>query len=345
MALPMDIKIESLTYTHADFTGRKFHLDRILNRMAPISLVGPVPQIKELEMLTVFPAELLLDVLECLSIIDLMRFHRCNRYSSWFVDTMLRTVFRVAPNTVKGIMALRISTHITAPQLRSKLYQRQCDACGKLAQYMYLPTCLRACFQCLPGSLGSLYFWPPVTDEHLIAENLLQPEQLATRPSFRPLPATFTNGMNKFRMEGRHLLYDRPTTYLRRKLGWSPWYDEAAVGELRPDLSDTTKAQIERGAAMHEQDANRESLTVSHDPLHLCLRLHMCSVFAPWPASTASQIEQGVFCTLCLNTSKQDTLYNRDTILEHLKDCRVGPDRVWMLASRSDPLWLCDDEE
>ena len=341
----MDLKVESLTYTHADFTGRKFHLDRILNRMAPISsLVGRVPQIKELGMLTVFPAELLLDVLECLSIIDLMRFRRCNRYSSWFVDTMLRTVFRVAPNMVKGIMALRISTHITAPQLRSKIYQRQCDGCGNLAQYMYLLTCLRACSQCLPGNRGSPYFCTPVTDEHLIAENLLQPEQLATRPSFRPLPATFTNGMNKFKMEGCHLLYDRPSEHLRRKLGWSPWYDEAAVGELRPDLSDTTKAQVERAIAMQRKDPSRESLTVVHDPLHFSLRLHMCSVFAPWPASTASQIEQGVFCTLCLNQSYQHTLYTRDSIVEHLKDCRVGPDEVWMVRSRRDPLWLCDDE-
>jgi hypothetical protein len=79
MALPSDINIESLTYTHADLKWTMFHLDHILDRMPPISsLVGPVPEIRSLGTLTILPTELPLNILEGLSIIDLMRFRHCN---------------------------------------------------------------------------------------------------------------------------------------------------------------------------------------------------------------------------------------------------------------------------
>jgi hypothetical protein len=126
MALPTDPNIDSLTYTHDDLPSNWFHLDRLLDRMAPLFSIDdstPGAPIRELGSLSILPAELLLDIFDNLSIIDLMRFRRCNRYSSYFVSTIppLRTVLRIAPNTVKGIMALQVSTHITVRQLR------QCD--------------------------------------------------------------------------------------------------------------------------------------------------------------------------------------------------------------------------
>ncbi|KAF2244677.1 hypothetical protein BU26DRAFT_522475 [Trematosphaeria pertusa] len=83
--------------------------------MAPVfSIDDPTPRIRELGGLTVLPNELLLNILEIVSIIDLMRFRRCNRCSSYFVNTIppLRMALRIAPNTMKGILALEVSTHI-----------------------------------------------------------------------------------------------------------------------------------------------------------------------------------------------------------------------------------------
>lgn len=329
MALLVDPNIDSLTYTYDDLRSNWFHLDRLLDRMAPVfSIDNSTPLIKELGSLTILPAELLLNIFENLSIIDLMRFRRCNQYSSYFVNTIppLRTVLRIAPNTVKGIIALQVSTHITAKQLCQKLYQRECDICGGLAQGIYLLTCLRACFACLhPYGLG--YFNDAIS-EHELHENYgLCSEQVAALPSFRPLLCTFTNGMNKFKTEERHILYDTPPSSLYKH---------------SPCMSPQAAARAIREYKMFEQDPNREAVTAVHDPLHFMLRTHMVVVIAPWPDPTALKAEQAVFCSACLGTESQERLYTRDMYSEHLKDCRVGFGHLDR-NNRSARLWLCED--
>lgn len=337
-----------MTYTHADFTQKIFWLDRLLDRLAPVSsLIGPIPQVREFGTLTVFSTELLLDILERLSIIDLMRFRHCSRYSTYFVDTMLpiRTAFSIAPNTLKGIMALQISTHITAQQLCRKLHQRECDTCGKLAQYLYLPLCFRACFECTPVFRSNKCYGFCSTGDEVIRAFLLRPEQLVTWPSFRPLLATFTNGLNKFKMEGRQRLYECPSPMLNEELRWSPWYDELAVSTIDPPVSDQTIEQMDRAYDMLYPNRNLEDVTVVHDPLPKFLQPHMATVYAPWPDSTGSRAEQGVFCSLCLLTRSQNRVYTRDTFLEHFRDCRVRPYGGHIIPHREPCLWLCEDEE
>lgn len=331
MTHPPELDIESITYTHKDFDANMFffYLDRLLDRMSPISsLIGRIPQPRELGALTIFPPELLLTILESLSIIDLMRFRRCNRSSSCFVDTMLRTALSFAPNTVKGIMALQISTHITAQQLCRKLCQSYCDGCGELAQYIYLPTCSRACFACIhPG--GSRWFYCSYPEERVIKKYGLGPEDRAALPSFRSLPATFTNGMNKFKVGGRHTLYDGIATSQMvsdRPELWRTVLDD--------DYLNRREAQEDRAWAMWKRDPNRDDITVVRDPLPRCLRMHMSVVFAPWLDSAASRAMQGVFCTSCLHTKRQDKLYTREMFLEHLRDCRVGPDDSFQRTRR-----------
>ncbi|KAF2130182.1 hypothetical protein P153DRAFT_253046, partial [Dothidotthia symphoricarpi CBS 119687] len=144
--------------------------------------------------LTVLPAEILRIILEQLSIPQLMQFRHCNRFSCHLVDThpLLRFALRIAPNTVRGMMAIRLTAQTTLQQLHHKLYQRYCDQCGQLAPYIYLPTCLRACFTCVrPG--GTNMFWYPVPEVEAIVGMGFSIQELATVPSFLFLPATFTN--------------------------------------------------------------------------------------------------------------------------------------------------------
>jgi hypothetical protein len=342
MTLPMDPNIDSLTYTHDDLRSDWFHLDRLLDRMAPFfSIDDSIPPTKELGALTALPAELLLNILEDLSIIDLMRFRRCNRYSSYLVDTIpsLRTVLRIAPNTVKGIVALQVSTHITPKQLCQKLYQRKCDRCGELAQCIYLPTCIRACFICLhPGN--KRHFNNPEAEQELRFNYRLDTEDIAALASFRPPLCTFTNGMNKFKTAERHTLYDCSSLVLPKKQRWEPQY-------RIPHDSHLPEARMYRAEQMLKQDPNREAVTViHHDPLHFELRKHMAAVIAYWPDATGMTAEQGVFCSICLRTRSQDRLYTRDTFLEHLKDCRVRPKSIlWDFYWHAPCLWLCEDDE
>lgn len=350
----MEPSIDSLTYTYDDLRSHSFYLDRLLDRMAPVfSIDDSTPPIKELGALTVLPAELLLMVVENLTVVDLMRFRRCNRFASYFVDTIpqLRTVLRIAPNTVKGIMALEVSTHITVKQLCQKIYQRECDGCGRLAQCIYLPTCLRICLRCSRTN-ETQYFDEPAPEDELRMNYGMSSAQLAVLPSFRPPLCTFTNGMNKFKTAKRHKLYDIPTSLLSEKLGWGEWFPPL----LDPTLEDSTIPNIINRAIddidMILQKPNRENVTVVHDPLNSLLRKNMAIVIAPWPDATGLKAEQGVFCSTCVGMENQEAFYTRETFLEHLKDCRVAP----QLLDSSDPegslvdslrplLWLCDDSE
>jgi hypothetical protein len=80
---PSEVNIDAMTYTQSAFGANFFYLDQIIDRMPPISkFIDQTPKDKNLGKLTVLPSEVLLLVLETLSIIDLMRFRRCSRSSS-----------------------------------------------------------------------------------------------------------------------------------------------------------------------------------------------------------------------------------------------------------------------
>ncbi|KAF2726735.1 hypothetical protein EJ04DRAFT_557815 [Polyplosphaeria fusca] len=258
MALPTDLNIESLTFTHADLRKNYFYLDRLLDRMAPIfSLNDPAPHVRELGSLIVFPAELLVDIFESLSLVD-----RCG--------------FGAAADT-RAILSTRFH------------------------------------------------------------------RSLAARPSFRPLLATLTNVTNKFKMVERHTMYDCPTGVLNKKLGWSPWYDSKTWIESDLYVSALLRKQRCREFDMYKQDTKKGAVIVSRDPCHFRLLLHMASVIAPWPDSTGSIAEEGVFCSTCLNI-EGDRLYTKSGFVEHLKDCRVVPDQACIYHWRKHPLRLCEDE-
>jgi hypothetical protein len=206
---PSKVNIDAMTYTHSAFGANFFYLDQILDRMPPISkFIDKTPKDKNLGKLTVLPSEVLLLVLETLFIVDLMRFRRCSRSSSHFVDKILQPVLKVAPNTIKGLLVLQVTTHMTARQLFLKLRQRHCDGpeCGALAQYMFLPTFARLCFHCCAYGPWEFKFLGLVFEEEIAPEHY-QDLDLFSYPSFRMLPATFTNGVNKFKFIGRHKIY------------------------------------------------------------------------------------------------------------------------------------------
>ena len=367
MALATDINIEDLTYTHDDLRKDWFYLDRLLDRMAPLfSINDPTPHLGDLGALTVLPTELLLEILENIPIIDLMRFGRCSRYSNYFVTTIppLRTALRMAPNTVKGIIALQSSAPITAKKLCRKLYQRECDGCGRLAQCLYIPTCLRACFVCVhPLNRKRIYFYNPKTkDESITLQFKWRENQFVAWHSFRPLLGTFTNGTNKLKIEERHTMYDCPSARLVEKVGTIFWehrldnnflasfYHIAAAcfaREVVPAARSVTE-MWRRIKWMTTPDPSKGAVTISRDPLHDDLRLHMAVVTVPLLDSTTSTAEQGVFCSICLGTRNQFRLYTKDGFLEHLRECRVGPDLEKAKAHGvgwPPRLWLCEDEE
>ena len=339
MAPSTDPDIDSLTYPHDDLRSKFYHLDRLLDRMPPIfSIDDSVPLNRQLGALAVFPDDILYDVFSHLSIIDLMRLRRCNRFASHFINTipLLRKILRIAPNTIKGIMAIQVSERITLEQLCQKLYQRECDGCGELAQSIYLPTCHRACFDCMHPQGGG-NFNAALTYDQLYGDYSVSSERIATWPSFLPPHCTFTNGVNKFKTAERHVLYSSYSYTFGQKLGWDTTWQYSFRGAI-------TGPEVDRSWDMARRDPNREAVTVVQGPLNMMLREHMTVVIAPWPDSTGLNVEHGILCSTCLGTSRQDRIFSRDTFLEHLKDCRVRPSSMrFFIKPRDWGLWVCED--
>jgi hypothetical protein len=323
MAPPEIPEIERLTYSHAAFGTNMFFLDQLLNRMPPPAAVSkPTSGTKGIGSLSRLPTEIILAILETLPVPDLVRFRRCNQAAKYCIEssTLLHSALRFVPNVVKAIMAIQPSVSITAPQLRSKLSQRSCDACGQLAQYLYVPTYSRACLHCIHPYGGST-FYMPFAEWEMVKRCELDPLEMAVVPSFRFLPCVFTHGVNKFRIQRSHVLYDAVCAENKRLERY-----ETAFAHMDDETMTQWEKLVDRDSALHEQDPRRDEVTLLENPSPEALKLHMCVVFAPWIDTTSQEPEEGVFCTTCMYTYEQDRLYTKASFLEHLPNhCRVAP--------------------
>lgn len=166
---------------------------------APRSSTSPLP-VYNLGVLETLPTELLLDILEMLPVVDLMKFQLLNRTAKDLADSIpkYRAVFQNAPDTIRGILASKPSIHITISSMYDKLVQRTCDWCGKLAQHIWLPTFSRTCvsvkcnrFSCPSCTDLDHYQWyrwmlnPSDVGEFY----MMTPEDLQLIPTFR-IPTT-----------------------------------------------------------------------------------------------------------------------------------------------------------
>ncbi|KAI4940707.1 hypothetical protein J4E86_010679 [Alternaria arbusti] len=87
MSSLQDIPIETLTYILEPKKPRLI-LDGLIDRMSPISaLRDPLPKNRVCGSLEIFPTEILLKIIEDLTIRDTMRFRRCCRFAMHLVDT------------------------------------------------------------------------------------------------------------------------------------------------------------------------------------------------------------------------------------------------------------------
>jgi hypothetical protein len=74
---------------------------------------------------------------------------------------------------------------------------------------------------------------------------------------------------------------------------------------------------------MFAQNPSRD-ITFMKYPFLYDLLEHMCLVFAPWPDSIGSLVEQRLFCSTYLHTAGQHTPYTRETFLQRIINCRIA---------------------
>ena len=188
------------------------------------------------------------------------------------------------------------------------------------------------------------WFTYAVTKDELVKEAELQPDQIAARPSFRPLLCTLTNGIDRYKMVERHTLYDDPSEEtLLKRMRWSPYWNPQVWLKMMlypPDLTDqgnTVDSNMLSGSLI------QETITVVNGPLHERLRACMAAVTAPWLDPMESKIEQGVYCSACVGSESESKLYTRTGFLVHLSECRVQPASFEMMYWRSPWLFLSGD--
>ena len=325
MASLQDIPIENLTLEHK---APRLILDGLIDRMPPISaLIDPLPKNRVCGSLGTFPTEILLQIIEDLTIRDTMRFRRCCRFAMHLVDTEspLRYALKWAPNTVKGMIAIRNTAHITPTMLFRTLRQRRCSfkrsgkkRCGRLAEIIYLPTCTRLCLRCL--DIGHRR---PASKESVVRHvGDIGHENLSTLPHFRALPVTLTNGVNRFWIKAEEKMYD-----------WE-YVDEVCPprAQLRSDRYSTY--WINRRIFLGEMNAQQRFSYLGHltdvDVVPKMTVMGMCSVWAPAIDPVPLAAEKEFYCLCCLGTAIRREVFTREEFLVHLRDvCRVRPKGIW----------------
>lgn len=288
----------SLTYDYLSIPQDSLPGEQLNARYLDVEALERVdflPSLSDLGSFENLPTELLLDILDLLPLHRLMDFRRLNRRAMNTVDSALtlQAILLHAPHAFRGILAIQTTAPITLPYLYKKLREQHCDSCGKLAQHLWLPTCLRFCFTCAHRVPT------PLNKEGLLRHQGLDPNDISLILRFRFFSATFANDLNIVRMQGQHILYDSNTAaqIISERTG---------KRAKQPTWGDSSL----KGAPLWHNRSRVRNLFILHkgEPP---LRVAMATVIAPWICSGGA--ETGFFCATSLYTKDQDQIYTRAT--------------------------------
>jgi hypothetical protein len=307
-SLPMSV-ITSLTYAHDDVTLRTLN-NNDLKVLLPLDLTTneSTPNTCNMGLFGSLPSELILAVLDQLSLLSLIRFRNTSQHARYFVDTipMFQTIVQHAPQAIRGILAVQTKVEIRLPQLYRKLRQRNCDTCGDLAQRLWLPTVSRLCYEC--AHVRAV----PLEEKELMDRYGLKCSDLPSIPSFYFLPTTLANDKNSYIVQERHTLYD---THVAAQLAFE-----------RTGKAIQAPGHLIEHRRLDTLIRRQQCEPVKLDPelLPRAVRRTVAMVDAPWLTSH-NNAERGFLCTLCLYSSEQYRIYTLSDFEEHIKCCRVRP--------------------
>jgi hypothetical protein len=128
-------------------------------------------------------------------------------------------------------------THVMRFRRCNRFAMLESYRCGKPAQNIYLPTCMRLCFMCVRCLSGT----KPLVN-YATAYRTLGPEDIAKIPSFRPLEVTLVYDLSEVRIEGLKRVYGG--RYMRKLVRdrQKPVISAEERLENRPGLFDTLRS-------------------------------------------------------------------------------------------------------
>jgi hypothetical protein len=146
----VDPRYEHITYAHTQINQHT--LGDNLSLLFPASK-KTFPRAfaqKTLGTLSTLPVELLHEALAQLDVRTLVDFRYVNRRAAEVVNALpdYKLIAKHAPNTLRGILIVGAGRSTTCKDISDALCMEECNVCGELGGYLYLPTCKRVCWIC-----------------------------------------------------------------------------------------------------------------------------------------------------------------------------------------------------
>jgi hypothetical protein len=228
-------------------------------------------------------------------------------------------------------MALQPFPAITLPILYGTLCRRKCDLCGKAAQYIWLPSCTRACLQC--PSKHPEYDSPglsPLEEEAMVEVYGLDELTLRRVPCWQFPPITFIQGTQRIQVKDWHTLYDSEAVqaWCLKSTSHPVMQGERPIMEQKARESGSFRRTIRRANAL---EVSPQTFVAAQPPDDLYT---MATVIARWLIPNEAPT-MGLYCATCQFTEEQYRMYTSDSLKTHLSGCRVQPHDIRALRARA----------
>lgn len=260
------------------------------------------------------PVELLLQALRHMDMQALFNLRQVNLRARQVVDSLreYKAVVSHGLTAYCALLRMRLAAHVTLLDFYRVLCSRDCALCGKFGGFVFLPTWIRCCFECIEED--------PETRTVTVAEARrlfrLSRAELGRQRSFQTLPGMYTTG-----------LYSMERSYQRNRIKLVPYFPAMkAFGD-----------RLETGAA-HPQ----------HQPFWDPIHNFMASCELPFYDAQTQVVEYGISCAGCEQTATEqaagqvptraaddpwdvrpwDKVFSRETFLKHFKICAQAQ-RLW----------------
>ncbi|GFP58354.1 hypothetical protein ACSS6W_005564 [Trichoderma asperelloides] len=266
---------------------------------------GIVPRMG-LGVLNQLPVELLFQTLRHMDMQSLFNLRQTNLRARQIVDSLKEYKAVVAHGLMAycALLRMKLATHVTLLDFYRVLCSKDCAFCGKFGGFVFLPTWMRCCFECIEED--------PETRMVRVAEVRrlfrLSRAELSQQRSFQSFPGLYTEG-----------LYSMRRSYQQHRIKLVPYFP--AMKEFGD--------RLETGAAHSQRPF--------WDPIHN----FMASCELPYYDPQTKVVEEGISCAGCERTEDGEPIefnpafgfnelfderpwsevFSREGYLKHFKIC------------------------
>ncbi|PNP49068.1 hypothetical protein THARTR1_10142 [Trichoderma harzianum] len=255
------------------------------------------------------PVELLLQTLRQMDMQALFDLRRVNLRARQVVDSLkeYKAAVSFGLTAYCALLRMKLAAHVTLLDFYRVLCSQDCTFCGKFGGFVFLPTWIRCCFECIEED--------PETRMVTVAEVRrlfrLTRAEVGRQRSFQTLPGIYTTG-----------LYSMDKSYQRGRVKLVPYFP--AMKEFG-DRLDTSAARSQ------------------HQPFWAPIHNFMASCELPHYDPRARTVVYGISCVGCersiagqapgqaparATTAPWDRVFSRDNFLKHFKIC-AHAQKLW----------------